>query len=211
MNDEIEQTLRDHYQPHHIPDSRVDEILDFCQPARQIAKWRRLTFLGFGTAVAAIVLLLAVVASQPVETVTPEVAQERTPEVDLEHKDEQPETPKISIPAVHQPKQFQLVAVKIHADPCGRCKKIAPVFDSLQKEFSDDPVLFLTFDLTSKSSRLQAERLSQTLGIETVFNKHRYTGVIVLATPDGQVWDVLDSDADVSLAVEVLSRNLISG
>ncbi len=212
MHDEIEQVLKDHYHSRELPASRVEEILEFCEPARQVALWRQRTFVGFGTAAAAIVALVTVVAMWPSTMPVPSVVDQQ-PQLADEH-DHQPNLGKdeaISLDDLQQPERFQLIAVKIHADPCGRCKKIAPVFADLQNEFSDDPVLFLTFDLTSKRSREQAEKLSRTFGIENVFDKHRYTGVIVLATPDGQVWDVVDSDADIALAVEVVSRNLISG
>jgi thiol-disulfide isomerase/thioredoxin len=198
-NDEIEQALRDHYQNHELPGSRVDAILQFCEPSRQISRWKRLTFAGFGTASVAVALLAAVLMNQPGELPVPVPAP--VPTVDSP----------VTIADLQQPERFQLIAVKIHADPCGRCKKIAPVFADLQNKFSDEPVLFLTFDLTSKGSRQQAEFLSRTFGIQEVFDKHHYTGVIVLATPDGQVREVVDSSSDLAMARKVVSRNLSSG
>ena len=212
MHDEVEQALKDHYRSHELPSSRVEEILEFCEPARQIVLWKRRALLGFTTAAAAIVALLAVVAARPAAVKVPQVADRQNRELAVDHDNQQvSNNGGMTLDDLQQPERFQLIAVKIHADPCGRCKKIAPVFADLQSEFSDDPVLFLTFDLTSESSRKQAEELSRAFGIEELFAKHRYTGVIVLATPDGQIWDVLDSDADVVLAEEVVSRNLISG
>ena len=211
MHDEIEQVLKDHYQSRELSSSRVEEILEFCEPARQVARWRRRAFVGFGTAAVAIVALVTVVATWSAKMpVSPVVDRQSVVDGDSQPTADRDEK-NISRDDLQQPERFQLVAVKIHADPCGRCKRIAPVFADLQNEFSDDPVLFLTFDLTSEGSRKQAEKLSQRFGIQELFAKHRYTGVIVLATPDGQVWDVLDSDTDVALAVEVVSRNLISG
>ncbi len=211
MNEDIEQALKTHYHACELSRSRVDAVLEFCEPARQISQWRRRAFVGFGTAAAAIIALCAVVVSRPAPSSSPPLVENRLLDADGEHQEQQAGGDGVALADLQQPERFQLIAVKIHADPCGRCKKIAPVFADLQNEFSDDPVLFLTFDLTSADSRRQAEHLSRAFGIETVFDKHRYTGVIVLATPDGQIWDVVDSDTDIALAVEVVSRNLISG
>ena len=213
MHDEIEQVLKDHYLTRELPNSHIEEILEFCEPARQVARWRRRAFVGFGTAAAAIVALATVVAiwSDTVPASAVVDRQQSEPAVDENNQPNDGKGDEITLKHLQQPERFQLIAVKIHADPCGRCKKIAPVFADLQNEFSDDPVLFLTFDLTSERSQRHAEELSRTFGIEELFAQQRYTGVIVLATPDGQIWDVLDSDTDVALAVEVLSRNLISG
>ena len=222
MNDDIEDALKTHYgmNSSSLSESRVDAILAFCEPARQISLWKRRAYAGFGSAVAAVLVLCAVVGSRPQSPAVPlvENKQHQEPQNGPQNEPQngsQHERPtdggSVTVAELQQPERFQLIAVKIHSDPCGRCRKIAPVFADLQNEFSDDPVLFLTFDLTSEDSRRQAERLSRSFGIEHVFDKHRYTGVIVLATPDGEVWDIVDSDADTALAVEVVSRNLISG
>ena len=211
MKNDIEHALRTNFQTHQLSESRVDAVLEFCEPARQISRWKRRAFVGFVTTAAAVIALCAVILTQPQAPITPLLAVNQPVAAVDESDEQQRDDDGVTLAKLHQPERFQIIAVKIHADPCGRCRKIAPVFADLQNEFSDDPVLFLTFDLTSKESRRQADRLSSSFEIENVFDKHRYTGVIVLATPDGQIWDVVDSDADIALAVEVVSRNLISG
>ena len=115
--------------------------------------WKRLTFLEFGTTVVAIATLLAVVVMQPVPVPQvvmqpPKVHTDKESRTDKSNREEV--TPTNDTP---QPEWFQLIAVKIHAEPCGRCKKIAPVITDLQNEFDADPVLFLTFDLTSRDTK----------------------------------------------------------
>ncbi len=192
---EIDEILKSHYQGRRLPDDRVDRILESCDPARRIRLWKSLALTSFGAAAAAILALLFVLAAH---------SHQPENEPPLANGEES----EITLDALSQPERFRLIAVKIHADPCGRCKRIAPVFADLQNEFSDDSVLFLTFDLTTEGSRRQAEFLSKIIGIEEIFKKQRYTGVIVVATPDGEVREVVDSSASLAGATEVLARNL---
>lgn len=205
MNEEIEKSVKAHYQLREIPGSRLDEILRFCEPAHQVSCWRRLAFVGFSAAAVAICALLIVFATHASNSAGPPVV--RQDNVAAKKNNKNTTAVDRHLPA-HEPARIQLIAVKIHADPCGRCKTIAPVFADLQTDFSDKPVLFLTFDLTTKGSRRQAELLSQRLGIEGVFKKHRYTGVIVLVTVEGDVREVVDSSTKFAMAKQSLARNL---
>lgn len=192
---EINQNLKDYYDRARLPADRINGILESCQPARQIHRWKSLAITGFSVAAAAVTALALVLAMPGV----PDPAMA----AGVDQKGAENRQP----PAA----KFQLVAVRIHADRCGRCQKLAPVFAKLQTEFKDQPVLFLTFDHSSKGSRKQAEMLSEFLGLKTVFKKHRYTGVIIVATPDGAVKEVVNSEASLASATEALTRNLSPG
>jgi thiol-disulfide isomerase/thioredoxin len=70
-------------------------------------------------------------------------------------------------PGVEQP---ALIVARFHADWCGACKQLAPKFDSLKRAAGDEPVLFVTLDLTSAGSRRQAGLLAGALGIDEAWD-----------------------------------------
>jgi thiol-disulfide isomerase/thioredoxin len=59
-----------------------------------------------------------------------------------------------------------LIVARFHADWCGACKQQALKFDSLKRAAADQPVLFVTLDLTSAESRRQAGLLAGALGLD---------------------------------------------
>lgn len=73
-----------------------------------------------------------------------------------------------------------LVAVRLHADWCPRCPTIAPIYADLEKRFGDDPVLFVTLDLTTPTTRQQARLLAQSLGVPNALEEPRGPGQIKL-------------------------------
>lgn len=93
-----------------------------------------------------------------------------------EDKSGNPDSPTPANPA-QWPK---LVAVKVHADWCGRCPMIAPVFAELTADFGNRPVLFVTLDITDDLRRQQARYLARALDIEWVFDESFESGIITL-------------------------------
>lgn len=75
---------------------------------------------------------------------------------------------------------IHLMAINMHADWCNRCPLIAPVFDQIERDFSQQPVLFVTFDLTNEFRRRKSERLAEALGIRWLLNEEQRTGIIAL-------------------------------
>ena len=196
--DKLEKILKAHYGKRRLDPDRLGGIVEGCAPALQIYRLRRLAVIGFGLATAALLALLLVLTGQ-----FPGASIE-----DAEGLAHEPENLKPDFP---EKNTFQLIAVKIHADPCRRCHKLEPVFAELKRQYSEKPILFLTFDHSSKASRRQAHLLSEQLGIGDVYRKHRYTGVIVLIDREGHVREIVDSNVTVAGAAEVVDRNLISG
>jgi thiol-disulfide isomerase/thioredoxin len=73
-----------------------------------------------------------------------------------------------------------LVAVQIHADWCARSPEVAPIFTDLLTEYGNEPVLFVTFDITDDVRRGQAELLAESLGIPQAFDPPFESGMIKL-------------------------------
>lgn len=63
----------------------------------------------------------------------------------------------------------RIIAVRFHHDLCPFCKALEPEFSKLIRRTDEDSVLFLTLDLTSKSTQRQAALLVGALGLEHVW------------------------------------------
>lgn len=76
------------------------------------------------------------------------------------------------------------VVVKMHADWCPSCKALEPTLAELKSELKDEPVLFLTLDITNPVSTEQSRLLAESLGIENLIKKNNKTGLIVVYDPE---------------------------
>lgn len=74
----------------------------------------------------------------------------------------------------------KLVVVKVHADWCARSPMIAPIFTELTEKYGNQPVLFVTFDITDEKKRRQARYLASSLGIGWVHDESFESGTIML-------------------------------
>ena len=78
------------------------------------------------------------------------------------------------------PAQPEIMAVKFHADWCGSCKRMGPIFEDLRNKYDGKPVLFVELDLTNGTTRSQAEYLASALGFGDVYAQNQGTGFILL-------------------------------
>ena len=78
------------------------------------------------------------------------------------------------------PASPDLVAVKFHADWCGSCKRMGPVFEDLRNKYDGESILFVELDLTNGTTRTQAEYLAAALGFGDVYAQNQGTGFILL-------------------------------
>jgi len=75
----------------------------------------------------------------------------------------------------------KIIAVKFHADWCGYCKAMGPVFEELQAKFDREPALYVTFDQTREFNRVQTQYLAQAMGLESVWTENAgSTGFVLL-------------------------------
>jgi len=95
----------------------------------------------------------------------------------------------------------ELIALKFHADWCGSCRAMGPIFTDLGNKFDTKPVLFLELDHTSEPSRRQAEYLAAALGLQEVWKENGgTTGFILLIDADTrEVLAKLTKDQDIKV------------
>lgn len=93
----------------------------------------------------------------------------------------------------------KIIAVKFHADWCGYCKTMGPVFEELEAKFDQEPVLYVTFDQTREHNRKQSQYLEHVMGLDHVWSEHACTTGFILLI-DGktkQIVDKLTHDQDL--------------
>jgi thiol-disulfide isomerase/thioredoxin len=78
----------------------------------------------------------------------------------------------------------ELLVVKYDADWCFSCKELDKVLPDVKKALADEPVLFVTLDLTDDISKKHTEMLVSVLGIqEDWVDMKGYTGLINVIDP----------------------------
>lgn len=78
---------------------------------------------------------------------------------------------------ISQPK---LIALKFHADWCGSCKVMGPVFEDLSNKLDGQPVLFYKLDFTNNTTKHQSVMMASALGLGEVLKENHGTGFILL-------------------------------
>ena len=93
----------------------------------------------------------------------------------------------------------KVIAVKFHADWCGSCKKIGPIVHDLSNKMDTAPVLFVTLDMTTQSSRRQAEFMASALGIGDLWAQYGgKTGMVLLFDAESrQIVGKFDKTMDI--------------
>ena len=101
--------------------------------------------------------------------------------------------PALAYTKMDQAEKPKVIAVKFHADWCGSCKVIAPMFANLANKYDGEPVLFVTLDLTNRTTTAQSEYLAAALGLSKVWSEYApKTGyVLIVDTETRKVVDTL--------------------
>ena len=77
----------------------------------------------------------------------------------------------------------ELIAVNLYAAWCPRCPTVTRIFSELRKKHRDQPILFVTLDVTDEERRLAAQDLASALHVEWALGRLRETGAITLVDP----------------------------
>ena len=84
----------------------------------------------------------------------------------------------------------EVIALSFHADWCGYCKELKPVYKKVVKKHKAAPVLFHVLDQTEDADKQQAKYMAHALGLEDVWAEHGgSTGFVLLI--DAETGEVL--------------------
>jgi thiol-disulfide isomerase/thioredoxin len=68
-------------------------------------------------------------------------------------------------------KNPQLIVIKYDAEWCHACRELDKITPALHKQMADDPVLFLTLDITDEEAIKQSSLHAAALGIQEDYKK----------------------------------------
>ncbi len=162
----LKQEIADVYAVASLPPEITDRLTrlgDFgCANLSPVSRRSRVAWYGL---VASVVVLLAGNIYSLAQSRTPSPNQGLPPL----------ETASARIPAL-----TNLVVARIHADWCSRSPDMAPLFVELSQRFGNQPVLFVTLDITNDEGRKAARALAAELGIESVADQPFESGMMKL-------------------------------
>lgn len=78
------------------------------------------------------------------------------------------------------------IMIKVHADWCGTCIRLAPTWKRIELELSDR-VTLVVFDVTDRARLAKASQKAELLGLREFFDAHKSkTGTVALLAPGGK-------------------------
>ncbi len=92
------------------------------------------------------------------------------------------------------------LVVKIHADWCGTCVQLIPVWEELQAGYGDS-VRFVVLDVTDRRAAIEAGIEAERLGINEFFDEHKgRTGTIAILDPaTGKAVEIFKGETDAEV------------
>lgn len=103
--------------------------------------------------------------------------------------------------------RYDLIAVRVHRDWCGKCKSMGNVFAEIQNDLNEERILFLTFDLTSSETTRQSLVISDELQISKPLDGVE-SGNIVLLDPTGRHIETLDGNSGRQFLADRIATRL---
>jgi len=155
----LRDAVRDYYAQHDLDDAALARLMD--ERPRRDSRWRRVLIAGGMAATLALAALGLGLGTRALFA---------------------PDSPPVITDALPR-----LIAVQIRADWCPRSPEVGPVFTDLLAQFGNEPVLFITLDITDDTLREQAMLLSETLDIPQAFDEPFESGMIKLIDRENDV------------------------
>jgi len=93
----------------------------------------------------------------------------------------------VALPAAtnDNPEEAELIALRMYADWCGKCKALDPKVDEVKPEFKGKPILFAVFDQTDEFAQEQSVLHARLLGLDHVQKEFGgQTGLLLLIDPE---------------------------
>ncbi len=80
----------------------------------------------------------------------------------------------------------EVIVLKFHADWCGSCKAMGPVFEDLTNKLDGQAVLFHKLDFTNNTTKHHAVMMASALGMSKILKENQGTGFILLIDADSK-------------------------
>ncbi len=96
--------------------------------------------------------------------------------------------------------------VKIHADWCGTCAKLTPIFEALEREVGHQALL-VTLDVTDRTMLEKSQEQADRFGIRVFFDANQSkTGTVAVLDARGQVVALSRGELDPGWYIEALRK-----
>ena len=112
---------------------------------------------------------------------------------------------------VSRPEEPRVVAVKFWHEQCPGCRKLDPTYTSVMEQMRDEPVVFLTFDMSSERSRARSAAVAEALGLRDLYeDRMGMFGFVVLVDREthallGEITAKHDADEMVDAIDEAIA------
>ncbi len=113
----------------------------------------------------------------------------------------------ISFPAMtaDTPEETELIALRMYADWCGKCRTLDPKVDEVKEEFRGKGVLFAVFDQTDEIAQEQSILHARLLGLEHIQKEFGgMTGLLLLIDPETK--DIMERITHTVSADEIRNK-----
>ena len=98
------------------------------------------------------------------------------------------------------------MVVKIHADWCGTCAKLVPIFEALERDLGNQ-ALIVTLDVTDRPTLERSREQADRLGIRGFFDANQSkTGTVAVLDARGRVVAVSRGEIDPAWYIEALRK-----